>query len=59
MKNDQFHIPFIKSLVIVAAATIVSMSLAHYFISPKFFSDTKTPSFTSQKSQYSIESRSE
>ena len=60
MTNNEFHVPFIKSLIFVAVFTLVSMSLVHYFLSPKFFSETKSPNYTSQQSQiqtYSSESK--
>jgi hypothetical protein len=50
MKKDEFHIPFIKSLMIVATVTIVSMAFAHYYI-PKFYnSPQNTPEYTSSPS---------
>lgn len=42
MKNDEFHVPFIKSLMIVAAVTIVSMTFAHYYI-PKLYDSYQNP----------------
>lgn len=54
--NTEFHIPFIKSLAVVALVTIVSMGIAHYFISDRFFGPSKSPIFTSSKSQISVES---
>jgi hypothetical protein len=42
MKKDEFHIPFIKSLMIVATVTIVSMAFAHYYI-PKLYNSSQNP----------------
>lgn len=50
MKNDQFHIPFLKSLVTIAAFTIVSMISAHYFIYKSFSTAPNTPEYTSSSS---------
>lgn len=36
MKNNEFHKPFLKSLMLIACVTIVSMILAHHYI-PKFY----------------------
>lgn len=32
MKNDEFHIPFIKSLVVVVFATLITMISSKYII---------------------------
>ncbi len=50
MKNDQFHIPFIKNLVFIAAVTLVSMVSAHYFIYKSFSKAPNTPEYTSSPS---------
>lgn len=50
MKKDQFHIPFIKSLYLVAFVTIVSMVSARLLV-PKLYSNTQEPQeYTSLKS---------
>ena len=50
-KNNQFHIPFLKSLIVVALVTLVSMGFAHYFISERFFPPSNSSVFTSSQSQ--------
>ena len=42
MKNDEFHVPFIKSLIVVALVTVFTMSFAHYYI-PKLYDSYKNP----------------
>lgn len=49
-KNDGFHISFIKSLVIIAALTLVSMASAHYFIYKSFSTAPNAPEYTSSSS---------
>lgn len=53
----EFHKPFIKSLVFCGIVTIVSMVCARVLIENYMSSNKSTPSFTSQKSQYSSESK--
>ena len=53
MKNTEFHIPFIKSLLFVGLVTIVSMISAHYFIDYLYESNSPTPIYTSHDSQIS------
>jgi hypothetical protein len=55
MKNDEFHVPFIQSLVIVALVTVFSMTFAHFYI-PKLYKSyqnsqeyTVAPSYNSAK----------
>lgn len=50
MKNDQFHIPFLHSLVIIAAVTLVSMVSSKYFVEKYLFNDYNNPSFSSAQS---------
>ena len=50
MKKNQFHVPFIKSLFIIAFVTIVSMASAHYFIYKSFSQAPNTPEYTSSPS---------
>ena len=50
MKNDEFHIPFIKSLMVVATVTIVSMAFAHYYIPKLYDSYQNTQEYTSSPS---------
>lgn len=42
MKKDEFHVPFIKSLIIVALVTVFSMSFVHYYI-PKLYDSYQNP----------------
>ena len=55
-EKPEFHIPFIKNLILIALVTVVSMGFAHYFISDRFFGPSKSPVFTSAKPQKSVES---
>jgi hypothetical protein len=55
MKKDEFHVPFIKSLMLVAIVTIVSMAFAHHYI-PKLYDSyqnsqeyTSSPSYNTAK----------
>lgn len=50
---NEIHHSFIKSLVIVAIVTIVSMASARYFVTRVLDSDNNSSVFTSQKSQIS------
>jgi len=50
-KIEEYHVPFIKSLVFIAVVTIVSMVSIHYFITKSLFSSIEPPTYTSQKSQ--------
>jgi hypothetical protein len=50
MKNDEFHVPFIKSLMVVATVTIVSMVFAHYYIPKLYDSYQNTQEYTSSPS---------
>jgi hypothetical protein len=55
MKNDEFHVPFIKSLVVVALVTVFTMTFAHFYI-PKLYQSyqysqeyTGSPSYNTAK----------
>jgi hypothetical protein len=55
MKNDEFHVPFIKSLVVVALVTVFTMTFAHFYI-PKLYQSyqysqeyTASPSYNTAK----------
>lgn len=48
---NEFHQSFIKSLVLVAIVTIISMVSARYIVSSILSKHTTTPTFTIQKSQ--------
>lgn len=56
MKNDEFHIPFLHGMVVVAVVTIVSMIFAHHFIHQAYFPASKTSTFTSNNSEIASES---
>lgn len=47
MNKEDFHIPFLQGLVIVAAFTLVSMAFAHYFIHEHFHPIIHSGTFTS------------
>lgn len=56
MKNEEFHIPFLHGMLVIAIVTVVSMAFAHHFISDKYFPSQKSSHFTSSQSQFSTES---
>lgn len=58
MKNDEFHIPFIKNLAFIGLVTIVSMVSVHYFLHNMFIEPSNSLEYTSQKSSISIQSTS-
>lgn len=43
----EFHIPFHKSLYVVAVVTIVAMISSHFFIKTYLYTPVPTPIFTS------------
>ena len=49
--NQEFHIPFLKSLVFLALVTIVSMVSARYFVFYTLSHSSKTPVYISSESQ--------
>lgn len=50
MKNEGFHIPFIKNLAFIGLVTIVSMISVHYFLVNIFSVPSNPPQYTSQQS---------
>jgi hypothetical protein len=46
-KFEEFHVPFIKSLVFIAIVTIVSMVSVHYFMINSLLPSSNTPIYTS------------
>jgi hypothetical protein len=50
MKNDEFHMPFIKNLAFIGLVTIVSMVSVHYFLVNIFSVPSNPPQYTSQPS---------
>lgn len=50
MKNDEFHVPFIQSLIIIAVVTVFSMSFAHYYIPKLYDSYQNSQEYTSYHS---------
>lgn len=57
MKNQEFHIPFIKSLLVVSLVTILSMLSAPYFVNKLYSMSGKTQVFTTIQSGNISESR--
>lgn len=54
---NEFHEPFIKSLIIVAVVTVFAMVSSHYIVdyySKMNFSPLKTIEYSSQKSQEQV-----
>jgi hypothetical protein len=47
MKNNEFHIPFIKSLIIVALVTVFTMTFAHFYIPRLYQSYQNSQEYTS------------
>ncbi|MFM7796293.1 MAG: hypothetical protein ACKO7N_05955 [Candidatus Nitrosotenuis sp.] len=56
MNKDDFHIPFLHGMVVVAIVTVVSMVFSNFFINNTYFPIQKTPNFTSLQSDLSSES---
>lgn len=54
MKNDEFHVPFIQSLIIVALVTVFSMSFAHYYIPKLYDSYKNSQEYTSSPSYNTV-----
>jgi hypothetical protein len=50
MKNDEFHVPFIQSLIIIACVTVFAMSFAHYYIPRAYHSYQNPQEYTSSPS---------
>lgn len=50
MKNEEFHIPFVKNLAFICLVTIVSMVSVHYFLKNMLVSPLNSPNFSSHKS---------
>lgn len=44
MKNDQFYVPFLHSLLIIASITLVSMSLSKILVETYLFPTFNTTS---------------
>lgn len=53
MKVDNSNESFLKSLILIASVTLISMGTARYFISHSSLVPQKTQSFTSQQPQIS------
>ena len=47
MKKEEFHVPFINSLIIVALVTVFTMTFAHYYIPKLYDSYQNTQEYTS------------
>lgn len=56
--TPEFHKPFLKNLLIIASVTLVTMIFSHYFIHFFISQDIQPHSFTSQKSQFTLETSS-
>lgn len=56
MKDEEFHIPFIKDLIFIAIVTIVSVGIARFFISDSYLPLQNHTIFTSSQSDISPES---
>jgi len=50
MKNDEFHVPFIKNLVFIGLITVVSMISVRLFLHSFNHTSIDTPVYASQKS---------
>lgn len=56
MTNHEFHKPFIGALILTAIVTVVSIVSSRYIVGYYMGQTLKTPIFTSQESQNSLES---
>jgi hypothetical protein len=52
MNKYDFHIPFLHSMVIIAAVTLVAMASSRYFVERYYYNTIKTPIFTTQNSNF-------
>lgn len=52
MNKYDFHIPFLHSMVIIGAVTLVSMASARFLVERYYITNTKTPIFTTQNSNF-------
>jgi hypothetical protein len=59
MNNDEFHKPFINSLVLIAFVTMVLLFSSREIIKTYYKSSQKSPQYTSQKSYDNQTSASE
>lgn len=53
--NEEYHKPFVKSLIFVAVVTIITMFSSKYIMEiyiSSIYSPIKTLEYSSQKSQY-------
>ena len=50
MTNNEFHVPFLKNLVVIASLTLVSMAFAHYYIPKLYNSSQNSQEYTSSPS---------
>lgn len=50
MKNEEFHVPFIKSLYLIAFVTLVSMVTAHFCVKNLLSSHSNSQEYTSGSS---------
>lgn len=57
MKNEEFHQPFLSSLVFIAACTLISMILAPVFIESYISLSRKNQQFTTHKSQDHLDTK--
>jgi hypothetical protein len=53
MNKEEFHIPFLQSMIIIAAVTLVSMASSRYFIEKYMFYPQKTVEYSSASFQNS------
>jgi hypothetical protein len=50
-KFEEFHVPFIKSLVFIAVVTVVSMVSVHFYLNKSFSYPSSSIIYASEKSQ--------
>ena len=50
-KFEEFHVPFIKSLLFVAMVTVVSMATIHFYFNKSFSYPSSSVIYASEKSQ--------
>jgi hypothetical protein len=49
MKDENFHIPFIHSMIIVGATTLLLMFSSKFFVEKYLYVPSKTQDFTSSQ----------
>lgn len=51
--KNEFHIPFIHSMIIIGAVTLVAMASSRYFVEKYLYPSYNNSIFTSAQSEFS------